>query len=89
MEPKTLLVDEPVSGMNLEEREDMARYILDANEEMNLTVVLIEHDMGLVMDLSDRVSVLNFGNKIAEGSPEYIRNHPEVITAYLGQASVA
>jgi branched-chain amino acid transport system ATP-binding protein len=85
MEPKLVLIDEPVSGMNLEETEDMARYILDINEQMNITVVLIEHDMGLVMDLSDRVTVLNFGVKIAEGSPREIAQNPEVISAYLGQ----
>ncbi len=82
--PRVLLVDEPVSGMNLEEREDMARYLIDINEEMHITVVLIEHDMGLVMDLSDRVSVLNFGTKIAEGRPDEITGNPEVIQAYLG-----
>lgn len=82
--PRLLLVDEPVSGMNLEEREDMARYLIDINEEMHITVVLIEHDMGLVMDLSDRVSVLNFGTKIAEGRPGEITGNPEVIQAYLG-----
>jgi branched-chain amino acid transport system ATP-binding protein len=86
MEPKLLLIDEPVSGMNLEEREDMARYILDINEEMDVTIILVEHDMGLVMDLSDRVSVLNFGTKIAEGSPQDIAKNPEVISAYLGEA---
>jgi branched-chain amino acid transport system ATP-binding protein len=85
MEPKLLLVDEPVSGMNLEETEDMARYILDINEEMKITVILIEHDMGLVMDLSDRVTVLNFGLKIAEGTPKEIAANPEVIIAYLGE----
>ncbi len=84
MKPKILLVDEPVSGMNLEEREDMARYIIDINEEMDITVVLIEHDMGLVMDLSDRVTVLNFGTKIAEGTPGEVSKNPEVIKAYLG-----
>jgi len=85
MEPSLILVDEPVSGMNLEEREDMARYILDINESMKTTVMIIEHDMGLVMDLSDTVTVLNFGIKIAEGKPEEISSNPEVITAYLGQ----
>jgi branched-chain amino acid transport system ATP-binding protein len=86
MEPKLLLVDEPVSGMNIEETEDMARYLLDINEEMDITVVLVEHDMGLVMDLSDRVTVLNFGTKIAEGTPQEIAKNPEVIKAYLGEA---
>jgi len=84
MSPRVLLVDEPVSGMNLEEREDMARYLIDINEEMNITVILIEHDMGLVMDLSDRVSVLNFGTRIAEGTPDEITGNPAVIQAYLG-----
>jgi branched-chain amino acid transport system ATP-binding protein len=88
MEPKLLLVDEPVSGMNLEETEDMARYILDTNEEMKITIVLIEHEMGLVMDISDRVTVLNFGTKIAEGPPKNIAENPEVIRAYLGKAEV-
>jgi branched-chain amino acid transport system ATP-binding protein len=85
MEPKLLLIDEPVSGMNLEETEDMARYILDINEEMKISIVLIEHDMGVVMDLSDRVTVLNFGIKIAEGTPKEIAENPEVISAYLGE----
>ena len=84
MEPKILLIDEPVSGMNIEETEDMARYVLDINEEMEITVVMVEHDMGLVMELSDKVTVLNFGVKIAEGSPEEISKNPEVISAYLG-----
>lgn len=84
MDPVLLLVDEPVSGMNIEETEDMARYILDINEEMNITVVLVEHDMGMVMELSDRVTVLNFGAKIAEGTPKEISKNPEVISAYLG-----
>jgi branched-chain amino acid transport system ATP-binding protein len=86
MEPKLLLIDEPVSGMNLEETEDMARYMLDINEEMSITVILVEHEMGLVMDLSDRITVLNFGTKIAEGSPKDIAKNPEVISAYLGEA---
>jgi branched-chain amino acid transport system ATP-binding protein len=85
MEPELLLVDEPVSGMNLEETEDMARYLLDIIEEKGITVVLIEHDMGLVMDLSDYVTVLNFGEKIAEGPPNEIARNPAVIKAYLGE----
>lgn len=85
MEPKLVLIDEPVSGMNLEETEDMARYILDINEDMRITIVLIEHDMGVVMDLSDRVTVLNFGIKIAEGTPREIVKNQEVISAYLGE----
>ena len=84
MEPKLLLIDEPVSGMNIEETEDMARYVLDINEEMDITVVLVEHDMGMVMELSDKVTVLNFGIKIAEGSPQEVSKNPEVISAYLG-----
>lgn len=88
MNPRLLLVDEPVSGMNLEETEDMARYLLDINEEMNITVVLVEHDMGLVMDLSDRITVLNFGIKIAEGPPREIGQNPEVIRAYLGEEGI-
>jgi len=85
MEPRLLLIDEPVSGMNLEETEDMARYVLDINEELGITIILIEHDMGLVMDISHRITVLNFGMKIAEGAPNEIVKNPEVIKAYLGE----
>ena len=85
MEPRLLLIDEPVSGMNLEETEDMARYVLDINEELGITIILIEHDMGLVMDISHRITVLNFGLKIAEGAPKEIVKNPEVIKAYLGE----
>jgi branched-chain amino acid transport system ATP-binding protein len=83
-EPKLLLLDEPMAGMNLEEKEDMSRFILDANEELGYTIVLIEHDMGVVMDISDRIVVLDYGKKIAEGPPEEIRKNPDVIKAYLG-----
>jgi branched-chain amino acid transport system ATP-binding protein len=85
MRPKVLMVDEPVAGMNREETEDMARYILDIQEERGISVLLIEHDMGLVMDISNHVVVLNFGHVIAEGSPAQVRAHPEVIRAYLGE----
>jgi branched-chain amino acid transport system ATP-binding protein len=85
MKPKILLLDEPATGMNLEETEDMARYILDINEDWGVTIILIEHDMGLVMDISDRICVLDFGRKIAEGRPEEIRLNKQVIQAYLGE----
>jgi branched-chain amino acid transport system ATP-binding protein len=84
LDPKVLLLDEPMGGMNQEEKEDMARFILDVNEEWGTTIVLIEHDMGVVMDISDRVAVLDMGQKIAEGSPDEVRANPLVIKAYLG-----
>jgi len=89
MKPKLLLLDEPATGMNLEETEDMARFILDINEEWGVTIILIEHDMGMVMDISDRICVLDFGRKIAEGKPEEVRHNPEVIQAYLGEETLA
>ncbi len=88
MQPKVLMIDEPVAGMNREETEDMARFILDIQEERGITVLLIEHDMGLVMDISNHVVVLNFGQVIAEGTPAQVRAHPEVVRAYLGESAV-
>jgi len=85
-EPKILLLDEPMAGMNIEEKQDMCRFILDVNDHYGTTVVLIEHDMGVVMDLSDRVVVLDYGKKIGDGTPEEVRSNPEVIKAYLGVA---
>ncbi len=85
-EPEVLLLDEPMAGMNLEEKQDMSRFILDANDQFGTTIVLIEHDMSVVMDLSDRVIVLNYGRKIADGTPEEVRNNKDVIDAYLGVA---
>ena len=87
LDPKLIILDECMAGMNLEEKEDMARFILDANEELDKTIVLIEHDMGFVMDISDRVMVLEQGRKLAEGTPEEVRKNPDVIKAYLGESS--
>jgi branched-chain amino acid transport system ATP-binding protein len=83
-EPELLLLDEPMAGMNVEEKEDMCRFILDVNEELGTTIVLIEHDMGVVMDLSNRVVVLDYGRKIADGTPGDVRREQAVIDAYLG-----
>jgi branched-chain amino acid transport system ATP-binding protein len=83
-EPELLLLDEPMAGMNLEEKEDMCRFVLDVNEEYGTTIALIEHDMGVVMDISDRVTVLDYGRRLAAGSPDEVRNNQEVIDAYLG-----
>ena len=89
LHPKVLLLDEPMTGMNVEEKEDMARFILDVNDEWGTTMILIEHDMGVVMDISERVVVLDLGAKIAEGSPAEVKAHPLVIKAYLGTKAKA
>ena len=86
MEPQVLLLDEPMAGMNVEEKQDMSRFILDVNDEFGTTIVLIEHDMGVVMDISDRVVVLDYGRKIGDGTPDEVRVQPDVISAYLGTA---
>jgi len=88
-EPDMLLLDEPMAGMNVEEKQDMCRFILDVNEQFGTTIVLIEHDMGVVMDISDRVVVLDYGRKIGDGTPGEVMTNPEVIRAYLGTAAEA
>jgi branched-chain amino acid transport system ATP-binding protein len=85
-EPKLLLLDEPMAGMNLEEKQDMCRFVLEVNDQFGTTIVLIEHDMGVVMDISDRVVVLDYGRKIADGTPQEVRANRDVIDAYLGVA---
>jgi branched-chain amino acid transport system ATP-binding protein len=85
--PRLLLLDEPIAGMNAEEKEDMARFILDIHEERGISVVMIEHDMGVVMDISQQVHVLDFGRHLASGAPDVVRADPAVIAAYLGQES--
>ncbi len=86
-EPRILLLDEPMAGMNLEEKQDMCRFVLEARKAYNLTTILIEHDMGVVMDISDRVTVLDYGKRIADGTSEEVRNNEDVIRAYLGTAA--
>jgi branched-chain amino acid transport system ATP-binding protein len=87
LEPKLLVLDEPFAGMTLEEKEDMVRFLLELNSAWGQTMILVEHDMSVVMSVSQRIMVLNFGEKIAEGTPDVIQNHPEVIKAYLGEAT--
>ena len=87
MEPDLLLLDEPMAGMNIEEKQDMCRFVLDVNDQYGTTIALIEHDMGVVMDISDKVVVLDYGKKLAEGTPDEIRGNQTVIDSYLGVTS--
>jgi branched-chain amino acid transport system ATP-binding protein len=88
LEPRLLILDEPFAGMNLEEKEDMVRFLLELNQNWGLTMILVEHDMSIIMSIAKRIMVLNFGEKIGEGTPEEISSHPDVIKAYLGDVEV-
>jgi branched-chain amino acid transport system ATP-binding protein len=88
LEPKLLVLDEPFAGMTLEEKEDMVRFLVELNEAWGQTMILVEHDMSIVMSISQRIIVLDFGKKITEGAPKEVQNHPDVIRAYLGDAVI-
>ncbi len=87
LQPKLLMLDEPFAGITLEEKEDMVRYLVELNEAWNQTIILVEHNLSIVMSISERVAVFDFGVKIAEGSPDFVQNHPQVNKAYLGDTS--